>query len=37
MVKRMSPESRPKEVDAYIAGCPKDFQGKLRLIRAAIR
>ncbi|MGH2639741.1 MAG: iron chaperone [Rhabdochlamydiaceae bacterium] len=37
MVKRISLESRSKEVDAYIAGCPKDFQGKLRMIRAAIR
>jgi uncharacterized protein YdhG (YjbR/CyaY superfamily) len=28
---------RPKDVHSYIASAPKDFQGKLRELRAAIR
>ena len=37
MVKRISNESGVKDVDLYIAKCPKDIQGKLREVRAAIR
>jgi len=37
MVKRISHESGSKHVDAYIAKCPKNIQGKLKEIRAAIR
>jgi uncharacterized protein YdhG (YjbR/CyaY superfamily) len=37
MVKRISSESGSKDVDQYIARCPKDVQGKLKEIRAAIR
>ena len=37
MVKRISHESGSKDVDAYIAKCPKSAQGKLKEIRAAIR
>ncbi|MDG7010535.1 MAG: DUF1801 domain-containing protein [Nitrososphaerota archaeon] len=37
MVKRISQESGSKDIDAYIAGCPKDIQAKLNEIRAAIR
>jgi uncharacterized protein YdhG (YjbR/CyaY superfamily) len=37
MVKRISQESGSKDVDAYIAKCPKNVQGKLKKIRAAIR
>ncbi len=36
MVKRISNESGSKDVDAYIAKCPKNIQGKLREIRAAV-
>ena len=37
MVKRISHESGSKDVDAYIAKCPKNVQGKLKEIRTAIR
>jgi uncharacterized protein YdhG (YjbR/CyaY superfamily) len=37
MAKRISRESESGNVDAYIADQPKDVQGKLREIRAAIR
>jgi uncharacterized protein YdhG (YjbR/CyaY superfamily) len=37
VVKRISHESGSKDVDAYIARCPKNIQGKLNEIRAAIR
>ncbi len=37
MVKRIARESGSRDVDAYIARAPKDVQGKLREIRAAIR
>jgi len=37
VVKRISHESGSRDVDAYIAKCPKDIQGKLTEIRAAIR
>jgi uncharacterized protein YdhG (YjbR/CyaY superfamily) len=37
VVKRISTESGSKDVDLYIAKCPKDIQGKLKEIRAAIR
>jgi uncharacterized protein YdhG (YjbR/CyaY superfamily) len=37
MVKHISQESGSKDIDAYIAGCPKDIQGELNEIRAAIR
>jgi uncharacterized protein YdhG (YjbR/CyaY superfamily) len=37
MVKRISHESGSKDVDAYIAKCPKSVQGKLKEIRAAIK
>lgn len=37
MVKRISHESGSKNVDAYIAKCPKNVQAKLKEIRAAIR
>src|SRR5579862_1667037 len=37
MVKRISRESRAKDVDNYIAKCPKDLQTKLKTIRAAIK
>lgn len=37
MVKRISQESGSKDVDAYIAKCPKNIQSKLKEIRAAIR
>ncbi len=37
MVKRIARESGSRDVDAYIARVPKDVQGKLREIRAAIR
>jgi len=37
MVKRISHESGSKDVDAYIAKCPKNIQSKLKEIRAAVR
>jgi len=37
VVKRISHESGSRDVDAYIAESPKNVQGKLREIRAAIR
>ncbi len=37
MVKRISRESGSRDVDAYIARAPKNVQGKLKEIRAAIR
>jgi uncharacterized protein YdhG (YjbR/CyaY superfamily) len=37
MVKRISQVSGSKDVDAYIAKCPSDIQGKLKEIRAAIK
>ena len=37
VVKRISNESGVDDVDLYIAKCPKDIQGKLREVRAAIR
>ena len=37
MVKRLSSESGSREVDAYIAGAPRNVQGRLKEIRAAIR
>ena len=37
MVKRISQKSGSKDVDAYIAKCPKGFQSKLKGIRAAIK
>ena len=37
MVKRISSESGTKDVDAYIANCPREIRSKLREIRAAIR
>ncbi len=37
MVKRISHESGAKDIDNYIAKCPKDLQGKLKEIRAAIK
>ena len=37
MVKRISPASGSKDVDGYISECPKEIQGKLKEIRAAIR
>jgi len=37
VVKRISSESGSKDVDGYIARCPKDVQDKLNAIRAAIR
>lgn len=37
MVKRISQESGSKDVDAYIAKCPKTLQGKLNDIRSTIR
>ena len=30
-------QRKPKDVDAYIRGAPREFQGKLREVRAAIR
>ncbi len=37
MVKRIARESGSRDVDAYIARAPKNVQGKLKEIRAAIR
>ncbi len=37
MVKRIPRESGSRDVDAYIASAPRNVQGKLREIRAAIR
>ena len=37
MVKRIPQEQGSEDVDAYIAECPRDVQGKLVQIRAAIR
>jgi uncharacterized protein YdhG (YjbR/CyaY superfamily) len=37
MVKRIAHESGSKDVDAYIAKCPKSTHGKLKEIRAAIK
>jgi uncharacterized protein YdhG (YjbR/CyaY superfamily) len=37
MVKRISHESGAKDVDDYIAKCPKDLKGKLKQFRAAIK
>ena len=37
MVKRISLKSGSKDVNAYIAKCPKGTQSKLKEIRAAIR
>ena len=37
MVKRILHGSGSKDVDAYIARCPKDVQGRLKEIRSAIR
>ncbi|VVB73767.1 Uncharacterised protein [uncultured archaeon] len=37
MAKRISKESGSKDVDAYIAKCPKDVQINLKTIRAAIK
>jgi len=37
VVKVISQASGSKDVDAYIARCPKDVQAKLKEIRAAIR
>ena len=36
MAKRKSDASKPNHVEEYIAKCPKQAQGKLREIRAAI-
>ena len=36
MVKRIPHESGSKDVDAYIARCPKSVQGKLKEMRVAI-
>jgi uncharacterized protein YdhG (YjbR/CyaY superfamily) len=37
VVKRISRKSEPKEVDDYIARCPRIVQRKLKEIRAAIK
>jgi uncharacterized protein YdhG (YjbR/CyaY superfamily) len=37
VVKRISHESGSRDVDAYIARAPRNVQGKLKEIRAAIR
>jgi len=37
LVKRIPHELGSKDVDTYIAECPKNIQGKLREIRAAIK
>ena len=37
MVKRISRESRVKDVDDYIAKCPKNLQMELKKIGAAIK
>jgi uncharacterized protein YdhG (YjbR/CyaY superfamily) len=37
VAKRIPSESGSKEVDAYIAKCPKDIQRRLEQIRAVIR
>ena len=37
MVKRISRESGSRDVDVYIAKCPKNIQSRLNEIRAAVR
>ena len=37
MVKRISRKSGSRDVDAYIAKCPKGIQSKLKEVRAAVR
>jgi uncharacterized protein YdhG (YjbR/CyaY superfamily) len=37
IVERISHESGSKDLDAYIAKCPKNIQSKLKEIRAAVR